>query len=299
MQKLAHIEVFLEVAKQQSFAKAAKIIGITGPAASKQVMALEEELGVKLLHRTTRLVTLTDEGAIYCERARLALEDLKEAAELIQESKAAPKGVLRVNAPLSFGQTHLLPVLSGFAKKYPDLIVEVSLDDRMVDVVAEGFDMVIRVGVPQDSSLVSRRLADCPIVMVATPHYIDDYGMPETPQDLKKHRMIAYSYQGGVGEWKYADKQGKLGSFRSEGVFRANTADMMLQAALDSIGIALLPLFCVSTHIQAGQLVHILPEYQTAPLRQITALMPPNRYRSTKVKLFLEWLLQSCKAMPL
>lgn len=299
MQKLGTISVFLEVAKQQSFAKAAKAIGITGPAASKQVMALEEELGVKLLHRTTRQVSLTEEGLAYYERARLAMDELRDAAAQIQESKSAPRGILRINAPLSFGQMHLLPVLSGFAKKYPDVRLEVSLDDKMIDVVESGFDVVIRIGVPMDSTLISKWLAACPILMVASPEYLLKHGTPQTAADLKHHRTIAYSYQGGSGEWKYKDRQGKTGTFRSEGEFRANTADMMLQAALDGVGIATLPQFCVSLHLAAGNLVRLLPDYETFPERQITALMPPNRYRSAKVQLFLDWLAQSCKSMPL
>jgi DNA-binding transcriptional LysR family regulator len=299
MNRLGRIEIFLEVARQQSFAAAARCLGITGPAASKQVMTLEEELGVKLLHRTTRLVTLTDEGALYYERARLALEELKDAASQLQEMKSAPTGSLRINAPLSFGHLHLLPVLSGFAKQYPEVAMDISLEDRMVDVVAEGFDIVIRIGVPVDSSLISRKLADCPIYVVASPAYLAAYGTPQTPADIKRHRVIAYAHQGGGYEWKYRDAQGKTGSLRGEGSLRANTADMMVQAALDGVGIAMLPVFSVATLIRSGQLIRLLPDCETYPLRQILALMPPNRYRSAKIRLFLDWLASACKAMPL
>ena len=299
MYHFGRIEIFLEVAKHQSFAKAAKALGITGPAASKQVMALEDSLGVKLLHRTTRLVTLTDDGAIYYDRARLALDELREAAAEVQDRKSAPKGTLRINVPLSFGQQHLLPVISSFAKKYPDLAVEASLDDRMVDVVADGYDIVIRIGVQIDSTLVTRQLAMCPLMLVASPAYLREHGTPATPAEMKAHRTIAYTNLGGTSEWKYKDKQGKTGIFRSEGIFRSNNAEMMLQAALDGVGMVVLPYFCVVNHVKAGTLVHVLPEYETTPPRQIVALMPPNRYRSTKVKLFLDWMVQACKAMPL
>lgn len=299
MNQLGRIEIFLEVAKLQSFAKAAKALGMTGPAASKQVMALEGELGVKLLHRTTRLVTLTEEGTEYYERARHALEELKDAAAEVQDRKSTPKGSLKINIPLSFGHQHLLPVIAGFAKKYPDVVMDVSLEDRMVDVIAEGFDLVIRIGALQDSTLISRHLADCPLLMVASPDYLRKYEMPKSPGNLKQHRIITFSNQGGVGEWKYKDRNGKIGTFRSGGHFRANTAEMMLQAALDGVGIVVLPIFAVSTYLQAGQLVLVLPEYEITPLRQIVALMPPNRYRSAKVQLFLDWLMQACKAIPL
>lgn len=296
---LDKVEVFLEVARQQSFAKAAKALGMTGPAASKQVMALEAELGVKLLHRTTRLVMLSDEGAAYYERARHAIDELKEAAMQLQDMKAIPKGVLRISVPLSFGQMHLLPALSGFAKKYPDVVMDVSLDDRQVDVMADGFDVVIRIGALEDSGISAIHLGDCPILLVASPAYIKSHGMPKTPADLKNHRMISYGYQGATGEWKYKDPNGKAGSVRYDGVFKANTAEMMLSAALDGIGIAILPYFSFAPHLKAKQLVHILPKYETWPKRTITALMPPNRYRATKVKLLIEWIVGACKSMPL
>lgn len=299
MDSLGRVEIFLEVAKYRSFAKAASALGITGPAASKQVMTLEDELGVKLLHRTTRLVTLTDEGAIFYDRARLALEELKEVAAQVQDMKATPKGLLRINAPYSFTNLHLLPVLSGFAKKYPEVMLDVTLDDRRVDVVAEGYDVVIRIGVLNDSTLIARHLGDCPGLLVASPAYAKEHGLPKTPAELKQHRFIAYSYQGGSGEWRYKDKAGKIGSVKCDAAFKANTAEMMVQAALDGVGIALLPIFSVATYMKAKQLVHVLPDYHTYPVAAINALTPPNRYRSAKVKLLVDWLAQACRAMPL
>ena len=299
MHQLGRIDIFLEVARQQSFTKAASILGISGPAASKQVMALEDSLGVKLLHRTTRMVNLTDEGVRFYERAHLALEELKDAAAELQDLKSVPKGVIRINAPLSFGQMHLLPVLSGFAKKYPDVLMDISLDDRTLDILAEGFDLVIRIGTLEDSSLIARQLSECPIYMVASPAYLKTHGTPKTPSDIRHHRMIIYSNAGISNEWRYKDKQGKPGAVRFDGVLRANSAEMMLQAALDGIGIAILPVFSVAAHLQAKQLVKLLPDYTTHPPRKLIALMPPNRYRSHKVKLLLDLIANACKAMPL
>jgi DNA-binding transcriptional LysR family regulator len=295
---IGRIDIFLEVARQRSFAKAATTLGMTGPAASKQVMALEESLGIKLLHRTTRMVTLTDEGAHYFERARLALEELKDAAAEIQEMKASPRGLLRINVPLSFGHMHLLPALSGFAAHYPEIKMDISLEDRKVDVMAEGFDMVIRIGVLQDSSLVARHLADCPVWLVASPAYLQQYGKPRNAKALKTHRFITFALHGGSSDWRYKDPKGKKGSLRMEGMMRANTAEMMVQAALDGNGIALLPTFCVATYVKAGQLVHVLPQYETDPMLPIHAVMPPNRYRSHKVRLLADWIEQACRAIP-
>lgn len=299
MSSTDRIEIFVEVARQQSFAKAAKILGITGPSASKQVQALEDRIGVKLLHRTTRLVTLTDEGASYYERARHAIEELKEAAAQVQEMKTSPRGNLRINVPLSFGHLHLLPTLAGFAAKYPDLSLDITLDDRTVDVIAEGFDLVIRIGVLADSSLIAKPLSHCPIYPVASPAYLERHGTPKNPSDFKHHRLISYSYQGGITEWRYRGADGTIGAMRSEGILRANTAEMMREAALAGLGIAILPSFAVAPYIKSHQLVRLLPEYSTYPERQITALMPPNRHRSRKTQLLLDWITAACKAVPI
>lgn len=298
MQALGRIEIFLEVARLKSFAGAARALGITGPAASKQVASLEEALGVKLLNRTTRHVALTDEGAVYYERARLAVEELKEAAFQVQDLKTTPKGSLRIAAPLSFGHMHLLPIFSGFAKKYPDVNMEVVLEDKAVDVLADGFDVAIRIGAMSDSSLICKHLADCPLLLVASPDYLRRNGIPHSPADLKEHRMIIYSLHGSASEWRYKDKHGKTGMVRSDGIFKANTAEMMLQATLDSVGIALLPIFSVDSYVRAKQLVRVLPDYETQPLRQVVMLMPPNRHRAAKVRLFVDWMTAACKAMP-
>lgn len=296
---LNRVRVFLEVARLQSFVAAGKALGLTGPAVSKQVLALEDELGVRLLHRTTRKVMLTDEGGVFYERARLALEELDVAAGEARELRAVPKGTLKLNVPLSFGHMHLLPMLAGFSKKYPAVKLDVSFDDRIVDVIGEGFDLVIRIGVTPDSSLVVRTLADCPIIPVASPALVRAHGLPKTPAVLKGLPMIAYANQGAVGEWRYRDRHGKQGALKIEGVLRTNTAEMMREAALAGLGVAVLPEFMVANYLKAGKLVQLLPDYETYPARQVVALMPPNRHRTAKVSLFLEWLVAACAAMPL
>ena len=299
MPLLNRVEIFLEVARQQSFSKAAGLLGVTGPAASKQVKALEDELGVRLLHRTTRQVTLTDEGALYAERARLAMDELKEAADAAREQRALPTGTLRISVPLSFGHMHLLPALSGFARICPDVTMDVVLEDRMVDVISEGFDLAIRIGPLKDSTLAVRHLGDCPMYLVASPGYLKTHPSPASPAQLKRHRLITYAQQGGAGEWRFRDAKGAAHLFRAQGHFKTNTAEMMAQAALDDLGIALLPAFCASDYLRAEKLVQLLPGYEAVPARQISALMPPTRFRTAKVQLFLQWLSDACKSMPL
>ncbi len=167
MDHISRVGVFLEVAKYESFAGAARALGLTGPAISKQVQSLEDQLGIKLLNRTTRHVSLTEEGAIYFDKARKALDDLNEAEQQIQELKACPTGKLKVNAPMSFGTQFLTRPIAAFAEQYPEVELEVDFDDRWADVVVEGFDVVIRIGTLQDSNLIARKLAPCPIILCA------------------------------------------------------------------------------------------------------------------------------------
>lgn len=298
MTQISKIAVFLAVVKHESFAAAARDMGLTGPALSKQVQALEDQLGVRLLHRTTRQVTLTEEGAIYHERARKALEDLNEAERQIQDLKSAPAGLLKVNAPMSFGVQYLTKPIAAFAKKYPDVQLHVDFDDRRVDVIGEGYDVVIRIGALEDSSLIARKLAPCPIILCASPRYIAQHGLPEKPDTLGDYPAILFNKHDHSQEWHYTDTKGRKSSVKMQNTMSANTAEMMLEACLEGIGIALLPMFSAATYLNAGQLIRVLPDYNTSPERDIHAIFPQNRHLSTKTRLFIDWLSQSCKALP-
>lgn len=299
MDHISRVGIFVEVAEQQSFAGAARVLGITSSAVSKQVQNLEDELGATLLHRTTRQVTLTDEGEFYFHRARQALEDLAEVERELQDCNSSPRGTLRINLPMSFGEAYLRAPVAAFAKEYPDVLLDVSFEDRMVDVIGEGFDAVIRIGVMEDSSLMKRKLADCPIILCASPAYLAEHGTPHKPAQLAEHRMISFTRHGTGTEWRWQHRaSGKIGSTRFEGIFRATTAGMMQEAALQGIGIALLPVFSAATWLQSGQLVEVLPEYSTHPQREIALLYPPNRHTSSKTRLFIDWMSDACKALP-
>ena len=193
MDHLSRIGIFIAVVKNQSFARAARELGITSSAVSKQVQNLEHELQVKLLNRTTRKVAPTEEGAIFFERATRALEDLQEAREQVHELKSNPKGALKVSIPHSLGINYLAKGIAAFAKKYPDIHLDLNFDDRIVDMVSEGFDLVVRISDLQDSSLISRRLASCPITICASPEYLKTHGDLKTPEDLAKHNVLAYT----------------------------------------------------------------------------------------------------------
>ena len=298
MDHISRVGVFLEVVKHQSFAGAARRLGMTGPALSKQVQSHEDQLGVRLLHRTTRQVTLTEEGAIYSERARKALEDLNEAEQQIQELKACPTGILKINAPMSFGKKYLTSPIAAFAKEYPDVKMEVDFDDRRVDLIGEGYDVVVRIGALEDSSLISRKLATCPIILCASADFVKTHGLPKSPDALSDLPAIIFNKHGNISGWQYEDNKGNIGSANLNQHFAANSAEMMLEACLQGIGVALLPIFVASTHLKSGQLVEALPEYKTSPERGIYAIFPQNRHLSTKTRLFVDWLSECSKAFP-
>ena len=298
MDSISRVAIFVQVARLQSFVAAGRELGMSGPAVSKQIQALEDRLGVRLLNRTTRSVTLTDEGALYLDRAAKALEDLQEAERRIQELKDCPTGKLKINAPMSFGNQYLVGPIAQFAKRYPEVKVEVDFDDRWVDVIAEGYDVVVRIGVLDDSSLIARKLASCPIILCASPAYKDQHGLPNEPSQLPEFPAIIYNKHGQSEEWRYQTSDGSRGSVRLNRNFAGNSAEMQLEACLQGLGIALLPVFIASEHLDSGDLIRVLPAFETYPQRGIYALFPQKRYLATRVRLFVDWLSECGAGFP-
>ncbi len=292
---ISRIGIFLEVAKNESFSGAARALGLTGPAISKQVQSLEDQLGVKLLRRTTRHVTLTEEGAIYFDKARKALEDLDEAEQQIQELKACPTGKLKVNAPMSFGTQFLIAPISAFAEQYPEVELEIDFSDRWADVVAEGFDVVVRIGALEDSTLIARKLAPCPIILCAGKKLIVKYGLPESVEQLCEYPGIVYNKHEQKQQWRYRSHNDQIATQPLNQNFAANTAEMILGACLQGLGVALLPAFSADAYLKSGELVALFPQYPTYPETSIYAMYPQNRYLSTRTRLFIDWLSNASK----
>ena len=298
MDQISRIGIFIAVVKNASFAGAARDLGITSSAVSKQIQNLEHELQVKLLNRTTRKVSVTEEGAVFFERAGRALDDLKEAQEQIQELKARPSGSLKISLPFSFGTHYLGPAVAAFAMQYPEVELDVSFDDRVVDIIEEGYDLSVRIGSLKNSSLISRRLASCPFVICASPDYLKKNGTPSHPQELAAHNVLAYTRNKGLHEWHYKDPNGKEGHVNLKANFKSDTGGMLCEAALAGLGIVILPIFYAAESLESGQLVSILPQYVTWPHRDIHALFLPNRYLSTRLRLFVDHLTLTCKSLP-
>jgi DNA-binding transcriptional LysR family regulator len=295
MDHISRVGVFIEVAKNESFSGAARALGLTGPAISKQVQSLEDQLGVKLLSRTTRHVALTEEGAIYYEKARSALEDLNEAEQQIQELKSCPTGKLKVNAPMSFGTQFLTRPIAAFAEQYPEVELEVDFNDHWADVVGEGIDVVIRIGVLEDSNLIARKLAPCPIILCAGKKLIAKYGIPESVDQLSDYPGIIYNKHAQKEEWRYRDNKNVIGTQTLKRNFAANTAEMQVEACLHGLGVSLLPAFAADSYLKSGELVAMFPGYSTYPEPGIYAMYPQNRYLSTRTRLFIDWLSNASK----
>lgn len=298
MSDLSRIEMFVAVVRYKGFTAAARQLGVSGPAISKQIKALEANLGVRLLYRTTRKVSLTEEGVVYFERASKAIDDLAEAEAEIQELKETPSGKLKINAPMSFGGQFLAKPIAEFAKRYPEVELDVNFDDRWVDVIGEGFDVVVRIAALEDSGLVAKKIAPCPIVLCASPDYVRRHGTPVLPEDIVTFPAVVYTQHGQTEDWKYIDCTGGKGGVRLNKVFSGNTAEMQVAACESGVGLALLPIFAISSQLQDGRLVQLLPSYSTIPKRNVYAMFPQNRHLSTRVRLFVDFLVEQGRSFP-
>ncbi|MDJ0948987.1 MAG: LysR family transcriptional regulator [Alphaproteobacteria bacterium] len=282
------MRVFSRVAEVESFSGAARDLAMSKAAASKHVRALEDRLGVRLLNRTTRRLSLTEEGRLYYEWCRRIQADLSEADSSVARQHGEPRGTLRVNAPMSFGIRHLSSAVPDFLARYADLAVDLTLNDRYVDLVDEGYDMAIRIGSLEDSSLVARKLAVARRVLCAAPAYLERHGRPQEAQDLARHNCLSYSYaRTNPGVWRLRGPEGEV-SVQVRGNLDANNGDVIRAATLAGSGIAWQPSFIVGDDIRAGRLEHVLPRYGDEI--GIHAVYPQTRYLSAKVRAFVDYL---------
>ena len=299
MGHLAEIETFVRVVEAGGFRAAGERQGLTASAVSKRVRSLEERLGARLLNRTTRRVAATDVGRALYERARVLLADLEEAEAEVAELQAEPRGLLRVGAPMDFARRHLAEPLAAFAAAHPAVRLEVELTDRFVDVVGEGFDVVVRIGSLPDSSLVARRLAPCRRVLVASPVYLSERGVPAEPSDLAGHQRVGYALEAAAG-WRLREAgsgSGGSATWLPPERHRADNGEMVRALVRAGGGVALLPTFLVGDDLADGSLVELLPGRLDADLT-IHALTPHRRFLSAKVRLLLEHLRAALGSEP-
>lgn len=286
--KLQAMQTFRRVAELGSFTAAADDLGLTPATISKQIAFLEEDLGTRLIHRTTRRMHLSDTGQEYFERVCQLLDALQETESAVKGLDANPKGRLRINAPMSFGLTHLNTMIDRFQQQYPDVEVDLQLNDSVVDLVAEGVDLAIRIRQTlEDSSLTARALCEVGRTLCAAPAYLESAGVPEKPADLQHHRCLIYSLSSSPDLWALGQEQ-----VRVSGAYRANSSLAIKQHLLSGAGVSLVPNFLVYQELRAGELQALLPDYPASG-HTIYAVFPPGRHRPAKVRYFLEHL-QAC-----
>jgi len=273
-----------------SFAEAARQLGLTRSAVSKAVMELEQLLGVRLLDRTTRHVHPTQAGLAYYERCVAVLAAIEESELEVSRLHQEPRGVLKVNAPMSFGTRYLGDVTAAFMQRYPELRVELTLDDRFVDPLAAGFDITVRIGILEDSSLVARRVAPARRLLVASPDYLATHGMPLTPADLAQHRCLHYGHSTSSQSWQLRSK-GKVMHVPIRAYLCSNNGEVLRAAAIGGTGIAELPTFIVGPDIEAGRLRAVMCDYPAVDFG-IYALYARHKYLAAKTRAFIDFLVE-------
>jgi DNA-binding transcriptional LysR family regulator len=283
------MQVFATVAELGSFTAAADRLGLSKAMVTRHVTALEDHLGVRLLNRTTRRLSRTEAGQAYFDRAREILGEIEAMDEAVGETRVAPRGVLRVAAPISFALRHLGSPIASFLAVCPDVQIDLGMSDRKVDLVEEGFDMAIRVAALDDSSLVARRLASTRMVACAAPGYLEQSGTPSTLADLARHRCLTYS--GANGEALSAVGPRGPVTVRLHWVLRANNGDVLSAAAVGGAGLVVLPSFIVADHLREGSLVEVLADHRFEALG-VHAVYPHRRHLSAKVRAFVDHLQQ-------
>lgn len=296
MHNLNAITVFVRVAETRSFTLAARRVGISPSAASKSVSRLESELGVRLVNRTTRTVSLTDDGASFFARCHQILADIEEAQNVLTRAHTVPRGKLRVQIPVGFGRRVIVPALADFIVRYPEMVVDIELSDRAIDLAEEGIDAVVRIGKLPDSSLIARKLCETYFVTCAAPEYLRRYGEPKTPDDLDKHRCLKYvsSQSGHVTNWRFMH-DGKEILKAINGILNMNSAESILDVALAGAGIVTLSNFVVAEAIEAGKLKLILRDY-IARESIISIVYLPSRHLSPRIRAFVDFLSELVRA---
>lgn len=291
MDRFSEIRAFITVAEQGSFAAAADRLDLSRAMVTKLVSALEARLGVRLMHRTTRRLSLTEAGETYLAQGGALLAELEELDALLSQGASKASGRLRVTAPVSFGMRFLGRAIAGFQRLHPQVEVELSLNDRKVDLVEEGFDLAIRVSNLADSTLIARPLAKVRDRLCAAPDYLLRHGVPQHPDELAGHDCLIYTLISQPTLWEYQGPDGSAGRVRVKGSLRANNGDILTDAAIQGLGITRQPEFLLQQALASGQLQTILDDYHWVCL-DVSAVYPVRRHVPGKVRVFVDYLVE-------
>jgi LysR family transcriptional regulator, regulator for bpeEF and oprC len=298
MDKLKSLMIFMRSAQCGSFSEAARQLGMAPSAVSRAVLRLEDDLGARLLQRTTRSLTLTEDGDRFYQRAQQILNDLEEAELEVKQSQSSPTGTLRIDLSFTFGKLHIAPALLQFATQYPELKLNVSFNDRLLDLIEEGIDATVRIGTPIDSSLIMQHLATARYVTCASPQYLAQKGTPTTPTELWQHRCVNFIFSQSRQEhkWKF-EQNGKVIDLSVDSYLRFDNSEVILEAVIQGAGVVQLPKFIAANAIARGDLQPILQSYAPQVGLPIAVLYPQKRYLSAKVRVFVEFMKELTAAL--
>ncbi|MFT3996038.1 MAG: LysR family transcriptional regulator [Asticcacaulis sp.] len=297
MDRLRAYEVFAAVIARGSFTRAADALDTSPANVTRYINDLEAHLGVRLINRTSRKLSLTESGQALYDRTTLILDDVAEAESIVSAGSLSPSGRLRINAPLSFGILHLAPLWPAFMAKYPNIDLDISLADRVVDLVEEGFDMGIRISRGGSGAYVARKLAVSRNILCAAPTYLNEHGTPRMPADLSEHRCILNMQSPTPDVWSLTDKAGNEIQVRPTAGFRTNNGDTARASMLAGGGINWQPAFLVAGDLKEGTLVEVLPDYRLPDI-DILAIYPSRRHLSAKVRVMVDFLSSAFKGVP-
>ena len=294
MDVLFGMKVFVAVVEAGSFAAAADRLGMSRAMASKYVLNLEDHLGTRLLNRTTRRLSMTESGSVFYERSAQIISDVSEAEQVAGHMSATPRGTLKITMPLAYGLHRLGPVVADYVNAYPSVKLDISLSDRKVDLIEEGFDLAIRIGALPESGLIARKLGSTRTIVCAAPDYLNRHGTPHTPQDLASHRCLGYTLTNSGDEWNLK-KPDEEAAVRIAGPIRADNGDLLRLAAVNGAGLVFQPYFIVADDLRTGRLVQVLADYVSRELG-IYAIYPSRKHLSAKVRTFVDFLVEKLAA---
>src|SRR3954453_677518 len=290
MDKVASLRAFVKVVESGSFAEAGRQLRLSRSAISKYIADLEESLGVQLLNRTTRHASPTENGQRYFERSVVILSEIEAADQAVAQAQSAPRGLLRVNAPMSFGTLRLGPVLADFMARYPELQLQLVLSDDLLDPVQDGFDVTLRIAELESSSLIARKIMPVARMICASPDYLAAHGTPERPDDLRRHASLTYGFLLTGNQWKLSGADGDHWIQRAWSLC-VNNAEVLREVAIRGKGVALIPHFIAEQALKTDALRAILIDYSAPPLA-LYAIYPPTRHLSVKVRFFIDFLVE-------
>jgi DNA-binding transcriptional LysR family regulator len=296
MDKLASLRAFVKVVELGSFSEAGRQLRLSRSAISKYVSDLEHSLGVQLLNRTTRHASANESGQAYFERAMNILSEMDAADQAVTQLQATPRGLLRVNAPMSFGTLQLGPAIADFMGLYPELQIQLVLSDEQIDPVQDGFDVTLRIADLESSSLIARKIVPIDRVICASPDYLAKHGTPKHPSDLRSHSLLTYGFLLTGNQWKLTGKDGDHW-IQPNWTLCANNAEVLRDAAIKDTGVALLPSFLAAEALRTQALRSFLSDYSAPPLT-LYAIYPPTRHLAVKVRLFIDFLADRFSGLP-